>query len=59
MNNTSGFLCEQPDLHPVSPNFALCAIYLRKARKSVPVKTVRTVLDVCCGFLAVDGSGCS
>ena len=48
MNNTSGFLCEQPDLHPVSPNFALCAICLGKAGKGY-AKTVRAVLDVCRG----------
>ena len=28
--NISGFLCEQPDLRPVSPCVALCAICLGK-----------------------------
>ena len=36
MTNTSGFLCEQPDLHPVSPNFALCAVCLVKAGSYTP-----------------------
>ena len=43
-NNTSGFLCEQPDLHPVSPNFALCAVGLLKAGK-VSVKTICTSFE--------------
>ena len=47
MNNTSDFLCEQPDLHPVSPNFALCAVYLGKAGKDTPKPFAR-----CWAFVA-------
>lgn len=40
----SAYLCEQRDLHPVSPNFALCAICLWKVRK-LSVKNVCAIFS--------------
>ena len=42
--NISDCLCEQPVLHPVSPNFALCAVCWRKAR-NVSAKNVLVVFE--------------
>ena len=44
--NTSDYLCEQLDLHPVAPNFALCAICLKKAGDLPPKLFVRCVTFV-------------
>ena len=52
MNNTSDFLCEQPDSRPVSPCFALCVVCWRRARK-YPSKLFTLFLSVCCGFWTV------